>query len=213
MQVIQENKTSERSVFLKLVLTFLAGGALSGFCFAWLITRSSLRLTWFATEEWWIFPTWEYWLVADLLFVCGIAVSYAISRVQGWLTLSNGRISRPLLASMLLAAITPLLAWASQLGFLYGLVLGLVIVSLFLSLALFVLVRRWDSWVAVLIFVALLIRTPLASIPDALTRGSMSFEWFEGLRYFLGSSLLAGLSGLWLARTTARRKKEKSPLL
>lgn len=195
------NRKVFRSNTLKVLLAFFVSGTGSGVCFAWLITRKSIYDFWFTIEGMWVFTTWKFWFLTDLLFLLGLASAYIVSRLQGWLFLSAIPWYRLLLAITMIAAVPALGGLPIIAPLLVQFFLIRVIVALFLSLALFALTQQWYKQVVALIVIVCLVTTLVASIPDAMI-GPLSYEWFEALQFCIGSSLLTALSGYWLVKST-----------
>lgn len=192
---------TDLSKTIKVVLTFLGAGSISGFGFGLIVTRTTHRHLWVTKKEWWLFPTWKYWLVAVCSLIVALVVAYVISLRQRWLSSEKGRWHDKLVALLLLSAIFPVLTWLVDFGPSYGFIFVSITLATLVSLSLWAVTRVWDRRVATLILVVCLLRTPLASIPDALMIRPMPGIWFDAFRFFIVLSLISGLSGYWLARS------------
>lgn len=182
----------------KVLCAFLIGSLFSGIFFAWCVTRPALQGLWFRTEEFWIFPTGKLWLLASGLFLLNLAGPYVVAHLNKWLSFS---VSRLIIATLLIALIPASVRLIEPLPAVTQLLLFRFTVALVLSLMLFVITQRWYNSLAVTMLVVSLTASLIAGIPYAFLR-SLPPEWFEALRFFLSSSLLALLFGYWLVKSS-----------
>ena len=192
----------------KIVLTFLFCGVAAGLAFAALTTRPALQSSWFSVSEWWIVPTWRYWLLAQTLFVLAISGAYLWARSKSWLV-PQARSKFRLWALVLgIGGIGVILLLTYQLPAL-ALPINFLLIPAALVIVLYIFSGRWDGVAATLIVLINIVVTLLASIPDLLLT-SFSLVAFQSLKAVLSSGTLAGLSGLWLARGARTSPKTKS---
>lgn len=185
----------------KIVAPFFLCGVVAGLVFATLTSRSEWQNLWFSVSEWWIVPSWRYWFLAQTLFVLANSAAYLWARSKGWLPPRAG--SKFSLWTFVLGAcsIAVILLWMDQLPAL-AVPMNFLLMPIALVTLLYMFSARWDGIVATFIFFTNVIVTLLASIPDLLQTSSFSLVAFQSLKAILCSGILAGLTGLWLARST-----------
>jgi hypothetical protein len=185
----------------KIVFAFLCFGVAAGLVFVALTARPAWQSFWFTVSEWWIVPTWRYWLLAEALFVIAVLGAYFWARSKSWLRPRTTPTFNSWIVVLSASGVAVILLWLYQLPTLtlptYFLVMPAALVTL-----LYVFSGRWDWLVAALILLTNVLVTLLASIPDLLLTNSLSLEVFQSLKAILNSGALAGLTGLWLARET-----------
>lgn len=182
------------------MLTFLIGGALGGLVFAVVTTKNGLGGVWFVTVEWWVFPTLKFWLFGAAIFFVSIAASYAFAVSFGWLKAPT-KLSRLLVAAALGAVLPFILDLLSKPGFsIPGFFLRPLLVALLLSAALWLLSSKWYKSLTLLVIIIYVAAPMVAGIPDLLVSEGCGLS--DGVTSFLRLTLLASLSGWWLARAT-----------
>src|SRR5882762_10333101 len=72
------------------VLSFFAGGLVSGFVFAWLISRPSLRQFWYIKGDKFLIPRITYHTAFGLILLFGLVTSYGIARFRRRLVANVG---------------------------------------------------------------------------------------------------------------------------
>lgn len=185
----------------KIVLAFLVSGVTAGMVFIALTTRPSWQSVWFSVSEFWVTPTWRYWMLAEALFVMALTGAYWWARSRQWLpSRTNSELDfwKVILATIGIAAIQLFLIQLSALplAIYFALIPGALVIFLFGFSG------RWDAIVAGLIILTNVLVTLLASIPDVFLTNSLSLVVFQSLKAILSFSAFAGLSALWLARGT-----------
>src|SRR3989442_1418921 len=189
----------ESQILWKVLCAFFIGSVLSSLIFAWCVSKASLQSLWFRSEEFWIFPTRKLLLLAAGLFFLNLAGSYLVAHVNKWLSFSAYR----LILGVMLVALVPVMVWLIEpLPALTQLLLVKFALALILSVAVSVITRRWYSSLAIAMLIVSLTASLIAGIPYAFI-SSVPTEWYEVSKFFANSSLLALLSGYWLARSSA----------
>ena len=79
------NHLKDMSRLTKIVLAFLSCGVVAGLAFAVVTARPAWQSLWFSVSEWWIVPTWRYWLLGEILFILAVSGAYWWVRSQNWL--------------------------------------------------------------------------------------------------------------------------------
>jgi hypothetical protein len=185
----------------KIVLAFSFCGVAAGLVFAALTTRPAAQRFWFSVSEWWIVPTWRYWLLAEALFVLAISGAYWWARSKSWLP-PRARSRFNLWAVALWSGgVAVILLWLYQLPA-FALPIYFFLIPAALVTILYGFSGRWDGGVATLIVLTNVVVTLVASIPDLLLTSSLSLPVFQSLKAVLSSGTLATLTGLWFARGT-----------
>jgi hypothetical protein len=185
----------------KIVLVFLFCGVAAGLAFAALTTPRGWQGCWFFVSEWWIVPTWRYWLLAEALFVLAISSAYLWARSKSWLfPWTRSKLSFWAVV-LWTSGVAVILLCVFQLPALALLIYFLLMPAALVTI-LYMFSGRWDGLVAILIVLTNVFVTLMASIPDLLLTSSLSIPMFQSLKAVLGSAALAGLTGLWLARGT-----------
>jgi hypothetical protein len=186
--------TSSNKRALRVLLVFFLGGLCSGLLFTWLVSRPSLQTLWFRRQEFWLFPTWKFWLLTGSMFLSGLVGPYALSHWKRWISFPTSR----LLLGLILLVAVPVPVWliTQSLPVVQSFLVR-VIFALCLSLALFAVTRCWHNWVGALMLMVCTVTPLIASIPHTFLQ-SFPNEWFEALKFVVASSLLSLLSGYWL---------------
>ena len=190
---------------LKVVFLFFLSGALVGFLFVWLIIIPTQVNFWFVQGNQFLVPKAKYWVVFGALLAGGLAVSYRICILRGWLlSFGHWAESRSIMATLILLLAFPsghitgsrLLEFIDPMPAYF--LACLVVVSL-ISIALWLVTLTWKTWLAIFFLLAI----PVSYI---LTIGvykwlNLSNHAYDVLRLCSLGGLLSGISGYWWATT------------
>ena len=196
--VARRIRISNRTHLTGIVFTFFVSGAIGAGLLSWLTARARFGLTWFTPAEWWTFPTAHFWLASCGLFFFAFVIAYFFCVFNDWLAIHKPRVQ--LVWALCLATPIPvaMIALSRTNSPLVAPLLSPVIVGFFLSLAMFVLTRRWYRLATVLIIVIYVAAPLIADVPDLLLSGG--YRWFDAVTYLIRYSLLASVCGWWLAQ-------------
>jgi hypothetical protein len=189
------------SKLTKIVLAFLCCGVAAGLAFAALTARPAWQNLWFSVSEWWIVPTWRYWLLAEALFGVAISGAYVWARSKGWLRPPTRSRFNVWTVVLITSPVAVILLWLYHLPT-FALSISFLVLPTALVFVLYVFSERLDTLVATLIVVANVLVTLLVSLPDLFLTSSLPIVVFQSLKAVLSSGALASLTGLWLARGT-----------
>jgi hypothetical protein len=188
---------------LKVEITFFLSGALVGILFVWLVSVATTVDFWFIRGNQFVIPKVNYWLVFGALLASGLAFSYCICVLRGWLmAFGHWAESRRILATLffLIAFPSGHIIGSRFLEFLspmFAYFLACLLVVSLISVALWLFTSTWKTWLAIFMLLAI----PVAYI---LTIGvyeslDLSNHAYDILRMGSLGGLLSGISGYWLA--------------
>lgn len=180
----------------RVLFTFLSGSVLTAFIFALCVLHSTFH--WFQTEEIWTFPTQKLWMLTAALFFGNLIGASFVSYFADWVNVS---VNRLILAALLFAIATLSIGLMASVSALSQILLFRLILALVALLALLILTRRWYWLLAVLALVFSLLTPIIAGVSYFV---SASLEWFEVMKFFVHSSLLALFFSCWLLKATRR---------
>jgi len=121
---------------LSVLACFLVLGAVSGFLFAFLVSRPSLQSFFFIEAGKFRIPNYSYWFTFSLLQLLGLADALVVCIYQQWVTVRIPP-ARLLLAALIVGLATPALRFVTP------------VMNIALDL-------NWDIFVAPIIFLVLL---------------------------------------------------------
>ena len=100
--------TNSRAADLGVLGWFLILGALAGFLFAMLVSRSSLQSFFFVKGDKFLIPRFAYWFSLSLIQVLGLGGAYAVCALRRLVVqpISRGRL---LMAALIIGLATPVL--------------------------------------------------------------------------------------------------------
>lgn len=187
------------SKLTKSVLAFFSCGVVAGLAFAVITARPEWTKLWFSVSEWWVLPTWRYWLLGEVLFVAAISVAYLWARLRGWVNPRTRAKFGGWTVVLLTSGLALALLWLYQLQT-FVLAINFLAMPAALVVLLYLFSERFDPLIAGLIIVTNVLVALVASIPDLFLAGGLSIVAFQSLKALLSSGVLASLSGLWLSR-------------
>lgn len=188
----------QRRPLWKVPCTFFIAGVLSSLVFAWCVTRHSLQSIWFHSEEFWVFPTATFWLLAGGLFFLNLLASYLIAHLNEWVPFSPYR----LVGGTLVLAVLPAAMWmTASMPPLSQFLIFRFLLAIVLSLMLYIITRKWHSGLALALLAVSLLASLIAGMPYAIF-SSIPNEWFEASKFFVNSTFLSVLFGYWLAKSS-----------
>jgi len=190
---------------LKVVFSFFLGGALVGFLFVWLISIPTSLNFWFDQGNQFLIPKAKYWVVFGALLAVGLAVSYCICILRGWLlSFGHGAESRSIIATVILLVAFPsghitgtrLLEFIDPMpAYFLACLVGISLISI----ALWLVTLTWKTWLAIFFLLAIPVSYILAiGLYKSL---NLSNHAYDVLRFCFLGGLLSGISGYWLATT------------
>jgi len=188
---------------LKVEITFFRSGALVGILFVWLVSVPTTVDFWFVRGNQFLIPKVKYWLVFGALLASGLALSFYICVLRGWLmSFGHWAESRQILATLIFLIAFPSghITGSRFLEFLDPMLayfLACLLVVSLISVALWLFTFTWKTWLAIFLLLAI----PIAYI---LTIGlykslNLSNHAYDILRMGALGGLLSGISGYWLA--------------
>jgi hypothetical protein len=193
--------------WITVVTAFFVSGLCAGACFGWLTTSPSFKYFWFTEGDKLLIPKHVYWIGLSMIFLFGLAVSYALSRLKGWLPISVSHFAlRSVIAGLIVIASVPSLDLAGSFSsfetldpsYLY--VIAHLSFVLLISLALWVFTSKWNKWALVLMVIFALSATPLTVLLYKMF--GLSNKWYDIVNFALKESLIAALCGYWLVKAS-----------
>lgn len=193
----------KRTDYIKLTCLFLASGAISGLIFGWIITSTSFTGFFFITGEKFLIPKSAYVISREIIFTTGLIISYILARLFGWL---QGLASQSAIRYILAALITTSAAAAMEVtdtrfldalssSITWFLFAQLLFIFLY-SLSLWLLTSRWNSYIVLLMVVALALS--LMATVAVYKVLHLSNDLYDIVYFVLRNSSLSALCGYWL---------------
>jgi hypothetical protein len=100
---------------IRAVLSFFAGGLVSGFVFGWMSSRPGLRQFWYIEGYEFLIPRLTYYIAFGLIFLVGLVTSYGIARFRRWLAANVGSSTSLFVSVLIIGASAPALYFAIRL--------------------------------------------------------------------------------------------------
>ncbi len=210
-------RTFLRDKSVSVILVFCFGGLIAGLCFGSITRIAVLANLWFIKADKFYVPSLNYWIGSSVSLLSGLIVSYVFLRARGLYPLSYS-VTRLLSSALIIGTAFPLvyfldgflwmhLDWSSVRG--VYIFVSPVLIAILLSISLWILTKKWDTPVFVLITLACFLTSIFSNIIIFIF--SMPWNRYEVVLFPLNHSLLSALFGYWLTRGSDVRSDRLEP--
>jgi hypothetical protein len=206
IMVVADSNISRSSVAadLGVVISFLIGGLLSGFVFAWLTKRPSLQRFWFLKGDKFLSPRYTYWIAFSFILLLGLAAAYAVARSREWLLCKPiGSSARLLATSVIIGASTPFLYFITpmmnrRIGLNWDFIAAPIALLILFSFALCVLTGSLRLLPLALVWNLIFTGSGFVFVYVAVRLISGASEWSELVQWPIFESMISLSFGSWL---------------
>ncbi len=184
------------------VLSFFAGGLVSGFVFAWVISRPSLQQFWYIKGDKFLIPRSTYYTAFGLIFVLGLVTSYGIARFRCWLVANVGSSTEWFVSALIIGTSAPALHFAIRLLepriLEWEFIIGPLAFLALLSVALAVATRTLRLLPIVFVWNGIFAAGGIAMIYAVGEFIHPATDWYDFIQWPILESMLALSSGNWI---------------
>ena len=199
-----------RKSALKMIAVFFVGSLCTGFIFGYITRIPNQAEFWFTKGDKFYVPTLNYWIGASISLFVGLMCSYIYIRIKNLLPYcSEMSLIQHILSALFILAAYPAMEFTDRFFWMHldwdfvrsiYIFIGPTIVALFVSLSLYVLTRKWELPISLLILAACFLVGIFSSLIISIF--DLPGRQYELVQFPSNHSLLAVLYGLWLIRAS-----------
>lgn len=187
---------------VRALISFLSGGLISGFAFAWVTSRPSLRRFWYIKGDKFLIPRYSYWAAFGLMLLAGLVIPYMIARARRWVPDNLGSPSRLLVSVLIIGGSAPALDFLTrkmlenELG--WDPVAAPLLFLALISVALSVATRRLRLLLIVFVWNALFGAAAFIMIYAVDRLVSLTNDWYDFVQWPIFETMFALSFGSWI---------------